>query len=62
MKAKKMKKKLSLNKQTVAHLGREEMDEAKGGCTTTIILTYLTLCDDANIRFQKFPTNPCHNR
>ena len=61
MKKKQMKKKLSLNKVTVAHLGRDEMSEAMGGCTITEILSYLTICDDCNNEtdacIKKDPTN-----
>lgn len=64
MKNKNQKKKLVLNKETVAHLGREDMDEVMGGCTITIILSYLTICDDCNNEtghgcVKKVPTTKC---
>ena len=34
MKTKKIQKKLELNKQTIATLGREDMSDVKAGCIT----------------------------
>lgn len=62
MKSEKTKKKLSLNKETVAHLGRVEMDEVMGGCTFTVMLSYLTMCDECDeesIRGKR-PSTPCN--
>ena len=36
MKSKKLSKKLSLNKKTVAHLNGNEMTKVKGGCAPTV--------------------------
>ncbi|MCU0287079.1 MAG: class I lanthipeptide [Acidobacteria bacterium] len=33
MKSKKMTRKLNLNKQTIAVIGKDEMDDIKAGCT-----------------------------
>ena len=36
MKSKKLSKKLTLNKKTVAHLNGNEMTKVKGGCAPTV--------------------------
>lgn len=62
MKAKKINKKLSLNKQTVAHLEKIEMGEAKGGCHTytSIIFSKIVNCNSVEYCLEKFPTGPCN--
>jgi natural product precursor len=62
MKAKKINKKLSLNKQTVAHLEKIEMDDAKGGChnITAIIYSKVVNCDSVEYCLAKFPTGTCN--
>jgi len=61
MKKEKTKKRLSLNKETVAHLGRDEMNEALGGCTVTELLSFLTLCNNPSedTCVGKIPTTKC---
>lgn len=51
MKTKKIQKKLELNKQTIATLGRDEMSDVKAGCFTPItpftpIITIIMNCGD----------------
>lgn len=65
MKAKKINKKFSLNKQTVAHLETIEMDDAKGGChghtNTAILYSRVVACDSLEYCIvEKFPTGPCN--
>lgn len=61
MKKEKTKKRLNLNKETVAHLESAEMDEVMGGCTVTVILSYLTICDECDdASFRKKPSTPCN--
>ncbi|MCX6582279.1 MAG: class I lanthipeptide [Candidatus Aminicenantes bacterium] len=50
MKTKKIQKKLELNKQTIATLGREEMSDVKAGCFTpftplTPVITIILHCN-----------------
>jgi natural product precursor len=46
MKAKKINKKLTLNKQTVADLKKEELKAINGGAPTNVVCggTFLTIC------------------
>ncbi len=64
MKTKKIQKKLALNKQTIATLGREEMSDVKAGCFTpftpfTPIISIILHCEQTNRCPNKAPTEYC---
>lgn len=62
MKAKKISKKLLLNKQTVSHLNGNELDTAKGGLRTQLTCTICPVCptEDLPCTYSCVPYTGCY--